>query len=66
MAHTGQERSEARSVMHDLTGYLVLVLAIITIGPFQFGFHLVLFSTKDSVLRCRADTNDILGRAQRS
>jgi hypothetical protein len=30
-----------RSTIRDTTGYLVYLLLITTLGPFQFGFHLV-------------------------
>ena len=43
-----------RSLIRDTTGYLVYLLLITTIGPFQFGYHLVVGSQYEC---CSADNS---------
>ena len=36
-----REERLQQTLIRDTTGFLVFLLVITTIGPFQFGFHLV-------------------------
>ncbi|OLN87064.1 putative metabolite transport protein [Colletotrichum chlorophyti] len=45
--------SGLRQCMHDVSLYLVLLIAVSTLGPLQFGFHLAELNAPQDVLTCR-------------
>ncbi|KAI9742365.1 MAG: hypothetical protein M1818_003898 [Claussenomyces sp. TS43310] len=42
-----------RQCMHDLTFYVVLIIAISTLGPLQYGFHLAELNAPEDVITCK-------------
>jgi sugar porter (SP) family MFS transporter len=50
-----------RSCLRDITAYLIVIIAISTLGPLQFGFHLAELNTPQDVLTCQTKSN-VAGR----
>ncbi|KAL0942902.1 MFS glucose [Colletotrichum truncatum] len=42
-----------RQCMHDVSPYLLVLIAVSTLGPLQFGFHLAELNAPQDVLTCR-------------
>ncbi|ORY68890.1 general substrate transporter [Pseudomassariella vexata] len=42
-----------RQCVHDVSPYLILLIAISTLGPLQFGFHLAELNAPQDVITCR-------------
>ncbi|KAI9705146.1 MAG: hypothetical protein M1836_006929 [Candelina mexicana] len=57
--HETSERGEAagtsgirHSWTHDISAYLILLMLITTLGPFQYGYHLAELNVPEKVIRC--------------
>ncbi|KAI1407107.1 general substrate transporter [Hypoxylon sp. FL1857] len=54
--------SGLRQCIRDVSPYLVLLVAISTLGPLQFGFHLAELNAPQDVISCRVKQSSISSR----
>ncbi|KAK4224687.1 actin-domain-containing protein [Podospora fimiseda] len=50
------------STLREVTPFLVLLIAIATLGPLQFGFHLAELNAPEDVITCQQKSSSTLGK----